>query len=288
MNAVYATGSIPAPDGGVADDAAPLGLRRMKRSDCFNCHAVDAPRVGPPLIEIANKYRGQNGALDASVQRVLKGSTGVWGKIPMIPHSQHTADEVREMVSWIYSLEPAGLVRVFRGFVGEIPVAADDLKKPGYYRLEATYLDRGAGEIPALTGSATLFLRQRRIEAEAADEVRGSRVLAAATASSGKFIGGIDHGHTLTFRQIPMNKVRRVTLALASAGAGGAVELRLDKPDGQLLATVPVEVNGQWEKFYERTAELPEIQGVHDVIVRFTHPGRASGLMNLDWIHFQR
>ncbi|MFM7843030.1 MAG: PQQ-dependent sugar dehydrogenase, partial [Planctomycetota bacterium] len=182
VNAVYATGPIPAPDGGVADDAAPLGLRRMKRSDCFNCHAVDAPRVGPPLIEIANKYRGQNGALEASVQRVLKGSTGVWGKIPMIPHSQHTADEVRDMVSWIYSLEPAGLVRVFRGFVGEIPVAADDLKKPGYYRLEATYLDRGAVDIPALTGSATIVLRQRRIEAETADEVRGPRVLPAATA----------------------------------------------------------------------------------------------------------
>ncbi|MFM9116291.1 MAG: carbohydrate-binding protein, partial [Planctomycetota bacterium] len=288
VNAVYATGPIPAPDGGVADNAAPLGLRRLKRSDCFNCHAVDAPRVGPPLIEIANKYRGQNGALEASVQRVLKGSTGVWGKIPMIPHSQHTADEVRDMVSWIYSLEPAGLVRVFRGFVGEIPVAADDLKKPGYYRLEATYLDRGAGDIPALTGSATIVLRQRRIEAETADEVRGPRVLPAATASGGKFMGAIDHGHTLTFRQIPMSKVRRISVALASAGAGGAVELRLDKPDGKLLATVPVEVNGQWEKFYERSVELPETQGVHDVIVRFTHPGGASGLMKWDWIQFQR
>lgn len=286
VNALYATGPVPAADGGLADESSPLGMRRMKRSDCFNCHAMDMQRVGPPLIEIASKYRGKEGALQASVQRVLKGSTGVWGKIPMIPHSQHTEDEVRDMVSWIYSLEPAGLVRVYRGFVGEIPVSKEELKKPGYYRLDASYVDRGAGDIPALTGAATIYLRQRKMEAEAADEVHGPRVLAAATASSGKFIGAIDHGHTLTFRQIPMSKVRHLSLGLASAGAGGAIELRLDKPDGKLLATVPVEVNGQWEKFYEKTVELPELEGVHDFIVRFTHPGRASGLMNLDWVHF--
>jgi hypothetical protein len=61
----------------------------------------------------------------------------------------------------------------------------------------------------------------------------------------------------------------------------------LDQPDGPLLATVPVEVNGQWEKFYDREVDLPATQGRHDLIVRFTHPGNASGLMNLDSVHFQ-
>jgi len=32
---------------------------------------------------------------------VQKGSVGVWGKIPMIPHSNNTVDELRDMVSWI-------------------------------------------------------------------------------------------------------------------------------------------------------------------------------------------
>ena len=45
-----------------------------------------------------HKYRGKEGALEASVLRVIKGSTGVWGKVPMIPHSHHTIDEIREMV----------------------------------------------------------------------------------------------------------------------------------------------------------------------------------------------
>ena len=106
INASLKPGSFSDSNGSSANDGAndPPGLKRMKSSDCFNCHAVDQKRVGPQLLEIANKYRGKEDALEASVQRVLKGSTGVWGKIPMIPHSHHTADEIREMVGWVYSL----------------------------------------------------------------------------------------------------------------------------------------------------------------------------------------
>jgi len=204
----------------------------------------------------------------------------------MIPHGHNTAEEIREMVSWVYSLEPAGLVRVFPGFVNTIPVSKDETSKPGYFRLEANYIDRGAGEIPALTASTTLLLRPRLIEAETADEIHGSQVLASGNASGGKFVGAINHGHFIRINSITLDKVRKVTLKLASAGAGGSVEIRLDKPDGELLATVPVEVNGQWEKFYERTAELPETKGRHDVIVRFVHPNKAGGLMNLDSVNF--
>jgi cytochrome c len=286
LNAVFASGPPPNAAGGNADQGPP-GMRLMKGSDCFNCHAVDQKRVGPTLLEIATKYRGQAAALEASVQRVLKGSTGVWGKIPMIPHSQHTVDEIREMVGWVYSLQPDGLVRVFHGFVGEIPVGKEEAAKAGHFRLEANYTDRGTGIVPSLNASATLVLRPRRFEAELADAISGPQVLSAGTASGGKFIGAINSGHFLRFTDISFDSVKRIGLRIASAGAGGAIELRLDKPDGPLLATVPVEVNGHWEKFYERTVDLPPTRGRHDLIVRFTHPGNASGLMNLDTVHFQ-
>jgi cytochrome c len=287
LNAVYSTDAFPRADGGAAGvEQGPPGMRLMKKSDCFNCHAVDQKRVGPPFLEVANKYRGKEGALEASVERVLKGSTGVWGKIPMIPHSQHTIDEVREMVRWVYSLEPAGLVRVFYGLVGDVPVLKEDLAKPGHYRLEASYVDRGVGDIPALSASTQVFLRQRRVEAETADQIQGCQILNSGTAGGGKFIGAINHGHFLRFHQMPMDQIDRVTLRLASAGAGGAIEIRLDQPDGPLLATTPVEVNGHWEKWYEKQVELKKSTGRHDLIILFTHPNRAQGLMNLDSVHF--
>ena len=61
----------------------------------------------------------------------------------------------------------------------------------------------------------------------------------------------------------------------------------MDQPDGQLLASTEIEVNGQWEQFYDRTVALPAIEGRHDVIVRFVHPQEAGGLMNLDSVSFQ-
>ena len=286
VNATYVLGAMPSANGSSNDEQAPAGMKLMKTSDCFNCHAVDQKRVGPPFLEIATKYKKQAGALDASVQRVIKGSSGVWGKVPMIPHGHNTPEEIREMVSWVYSLEPAGLTRVFPGFVNTIPVAKDETSKPGYFRLEANYIDGGAGEIPPLTASVTMLLRPRLIEAETADEIHGPQVLSSGNASAGKFVGAINHGHFIRMNGITTEKVRKVTLKLASAGAGGSVEIRLDKPNGELLATVPVEVNGQWEKFYERTAELPETKGRHDVFIRFVHPTKAGGLMNLDSVNF--
>ncbi|MEZ6126681.1 MAG: carbohydrate-binding protein [Planctomycetaceae bacterium] len=272
--------------GGSGSGIDPPGLKRMKGSDCFNCHAVDQKRVGPQLIDIANKYRDKTDALEASVQRVMKGSTGVWGKIPMIPHGHHSTEEIREMVGWIYSLQPSGLVRVFEGFVGEVPVPAEDAAKPGYYRLDVSYTDRGTGVVPALNASATVHLRSRTVEAEDADEVNGPQLLGSGNASSKRFVGAINHGHSLRFRAINFDQVGDVILKIASAGSGGAIELRTDTADGPLLATVDVEVNGQWENFYERRVQLPPVTGHHDLFVVFTHPAKAGGLMNLDALIF--
>ncbi|MEZ5435025.1 MAG: hypothetical protein R3F31_28470 [Verrucomicrobiales bacterium] len=46
------------------------------------CHR---PEIGPPLIEIGKKYQGQAGALEASVNRVIKArrESGRW--MPMLP-----------------------------------------------------------------------------------------------------------------------------------------------------------------------------------------------------------
>lgn len=81
VNVVFKDGPQPSANPeAVAKDDGPLGLRRMKSSDCFNCHAVDQKRVGPPLLDIANKYRDKESTLEASIERVMKGSTGAWEK----------------------------------------------------------------------------------------------------------------------------------------------------------------------------------------------------------------
>jgi cytochrome c len=252
------------------------GLALMKQSDCFNCHAVDTKIVGPPYLEVAAKYRGQEGALATSVERVLKGSSKVWGDVPMLAHPGLTTDQVQQMVRWVFALEPgktgAGLVR---GLQGEIPAPKDDQLRG--VTLETTYIDRGRGPAGSLIGRSSLRLRHRRLEAERADEILGPKV-------QGGSLGSIDHGHSLRFAGLNLSDSTKVTVRVASAGTGGALELRSGSVTGELLATLDVKPTGGWDKWVELSAPLKPA-GIGDVVAVFVNPGKG-GLMNLDWIEF--
>lgn len=287
LNFSLGSGSIPKAGDDGASDSDPVGLRLMKKSDCFNCHSVDSVRVGPPFLKVAEKYRGQDNALEASMKRVREGSTGVWGKVPMLPHGQHSLDEIRTMVSWVYSLEADSAVRVFDGFVGDIQLTPEEVDKAGYVQLEANYRDLGAGDIPPLVGTSKIYLRKRTIEAEAADEIGGPQTLGGHKASGGNFLGAINHEQFARFQQIPLDNVGALTFRVTSAGAGGHIEARLDSLDGPVIAKVKVDVNGSWEDFHDVTAKIKRQTGRHDIYVVFINPQNRGGLMNLDCVTFE-
>lgn len=252
------------------------GLALMKQSDCFNCHAVETKIVGPPFLEVANKYRGQSGALDASVQRVIKGSSRVWGEVPMLPHEAMTTDQVQLMVRWVFALEPgktgAGLVR---GLRGELKTPNDDKIRTAL--LEASYTDLGRAPAGSLAAQTTVKLRHRRLEAEQADTITGAKVL-------GKSLGAIDHGHSARFAALNLADSASAIVRVASGGVGGKIEVRSGSATGPLLASFDVLPTGGWDKWVELTSPLKSTPR-SDVFVVFVNPGKG-GLMNLDWIQF--
>ena len=270
LNATWTRGD------GRVEEAEP-GLALMKQSDCFNCHALEQKIVGPALLDVAAKYRGQDGALEASVQRVVKGSSGVWSEIPMLPHETLNSDQVRMMVRWVFALEPGkGGANLTRGLTGEIKAPKDEKIRLGI--LEATYTDGGRGPAGALSGKATARLRSRRLQAELAEEKKGLKVL-------GNFVGAIDDGHFVKFERVNLADSASVTFRVASAGQGGRIEVRGGTLSGAKVAEVNVEPTGGWEKWIEVTAPLADGLGRGDVYVVFVNPGK-SGLMNLDWVQF--
>ena len=157
------------------EEVTSAGLALMKQSDCFNCHALETKIVGPAYLDVANKYRGQPGALEASIQRVLKGSSGVWGESPMLPHESFTGDQVHLMVQWVFDLKPgqtgAGIVR---GLTGSVVAPTNDALREMV--LEASYTDAGRAPAGSLVGTTQVKLRRRRLEAEQADVVRGPKI----------------------------------------------------------------------------------------------------------------
>lgn len=86
--------SLPA----LADEAL------AKKHNCLACHAVDKKVIGPAYRDVAKKFKGQPGAEAMLIEKVKKGSQGVWGPVPMPPNATVPDADVKKLVDWILKL----------------------------------------------------------------------------------------------------------------------------------------------------------------------------------------
>ncbi len=76
-----------------------------KAKNCMACHAIDKKLVGPAYKDVAKKFGGQPGAVDMLAERIQKGSTGVWGAVPMPANTNVNAAEAKQLATWVLSLK---------------------------------------------------------------------------------------------------------------------------------------------------------------------------------------
>lgn len=76
-----------------------------KTKNCLACHTVDKKLVGPAYKDIAKKYADDAGAVDLLAGHIQKGSSGIWGPIPMPPNANVNADEAKQLATWVMSLK---------------------------------------------------------------------------------------------------------------------------------------------------------------------------------------
>lgn len=77
----------------------------MDRSDCKACHQYDQKAVGPSYLEIANRYKKQNGAIQKLAAKIINGGAGNWGtEALMSAHPQLTNKQAEQIVEYIFSL----------------------------------------------------------------------------------------------------------------------------------------------------------------------------------------
>ena len=74
-----------------------------QKKNCMACHAVDKKVVGPAFKDVAAKYAGQAEAVDKLAVKIVKGSTGTWGAIPMPANPQVSEAEAKQLAAWILS-----------------------------------------------------------------------------------------------------------------------------------------------------------------------------------------
>jgi hypothetical protein len=98
-------------------------------------------------------------------------------------------------------------------------------------------------------------------------------------------LGYITSGSYATYSSINLANMTSFTARVASAGSGGNIEVHLDSPNGTLIGTCPVEVNGDWQTWANTTCNLTGAGGIHDVYLVFT--GGGGYLFNRGVVHIQ-
>ena len=87
----------------MAADELPLA----QKSGCMACHQIDQKLVGPAYKDVAKKFAGQPNAVEELTQKVINGSQGVWGPVPMPPKGGNPSvsdEDVKKIVEWVLTL----------------------------------------------------------------------------------------------------------------------------------------------------------------------------------------
>jgi cytochrome c len=66
---------------------------------------VERKIVGPSYSEVASKYESTEENHKLLAERVIAGSVGVWGEIPMVPHPSLSQEDAEQMVKYVLMLK---------------------------------------------------------------------------------------------------------------------------------------------------------------------------------------
>lgn len=72
-----------------------------KEKNCMACHAVSSKLVGPAYKDVAARYAGQKEAEEKLAQKIIKGSSGAWGPVPMPANPQVSQADAHLLAKWV-------------------------------------------------------------------------------------------------------------------------------------------------------------------------------------------
>jgi len=75
-----------------------------KKNNCTACHAVDKKVVGPAWKDVSAKYKGDAAAWDKLPNKIKKGGSGNWGKMPMPANPKVSDADMAEILDFIKGL----------------------------------------------------------------------------------------------------------------------------------------------------------------------------------------
>ena len=83
-------------------------------------------------------------------------------------------------------------------------------------------------------------------------------------------VGFVEQGHWLRYEQVDCgSQAEQIEIRAASATEGGLIEIRLDRPDGELLGTCPVPTTGDWQLWRSFKTKITPVSGLQTLCLVF-------------------
>lgn len=285
------TAAHSASSGPITMDSHPL----IAASDCKACHDIRKKSVGPPFVAIAQKYATiSEWQYNQLAEKIIKGGAGVWGDHAMSAHPQVYTSDAISMVKWIIGLqaleESSTTSMALPG--GTLVVPQNETRNLVF---EASYTDKGTNGIGRLRKSQTKTLRNALVNAELKDSSRATSTISK-TLQDGSvemYEGAMSHGEWIKLAEIDLAGIRKISIRNNSLHANGYIEVRSLHAQGRVLASVPVTAAGAWEKWEVNSASIAGVptgkQSLYFVFVNAQGDVKGQdGMINLDWIYFER
>lgn len=204
--------------------------------DCRSCHLVSDSSIGPSYTSIAERYQDSTNAVTYLTDKIIQGSSGVWGETAMPAHRDMAEEDARKIVTWIRSLTDDEEVAESLPASGTLnPTLDNEPMVNGVLVLSASYTDEGGENVRSLTGNTSVILRNSLMNGAAASDLQeynavefGGNTLLIAPNGPGSF----------RLEQIDLTGIGSVVLSSGSQqplGYGYTFEFRLDAPDGELI-----------------------------------------------------
>ncbi|MNW89287.1 Cytochrome c-552 precursor [compost metagenome] len=211
-----------------------VGKALMLKSDCSTCHKESAVSIGPAFEKIATKYKNDNKAVDYLASKVIGGSHGVWGEVPMPAHSAMKEAEVKKITEWIMTLGNKETAVASLPAAGKIVPPANVDKKKSVMTLKASYTDAGAKGLKPLTTTNLINLRSSIIDADDIKEFKGFEKKD--IYGGEKLVLTRDNGW-LALKNIDLTGIASFGFSFANLAPGteGEIEIRLDGKDGAVV-----------------------------------------------------
>lgn len=253
------------------------GKKLIDDSDCLACHKINDKSIGPSYVEVAKKYAGDKEMVDVLADRIINGSSGVWGETPMAAHPQLSKEDATEIVQYIMSVSSEKEENSLAPKGSYATALPEGDPGSGVFILRAAYEDSGAGSLPSIGSEKILVLRNTNLSPHDFDVYEKARKM---SFGGNKFAIIEEGGSYLALNQIDLTNINAVVV-MGNApiprlnAAGCHIELHLDSPDGPLLGK---------SEFLEPSAEMGFSMG--QLMIPVQLPANYDGQMHDVYLSF--